>query len=97
MAAEELRTEFCERENSKLFAFIAFLNGIKNAMAKLPAIVHRLANKLSIFKPVKNIFLTEKIPKERRQDMSRNQNRIFFEKFLKQKLFIEIKHLSKNS
>jgi hypothetical protein len=85
MAGQELRTEFCERENSKLFAFIAFLNGNKNAMAKLPAIVHRLANKLSIFKPVKNIFLTEKIPKERRQRHEQKSEYNFFGKIFKAK------------
>jgi hypothetical protein len=65
MGTQEL-PEFCERENSKLFAFYS-LDGNKNTMKKLPAVVYKLANKCFIFKLVKNIYFGKKImPKERR-------------------------------
>jgi hypothetical protein len=41
-------------------------NGNKNTMKILPAIVHRLANRFLILKPVKNVFLKKIMQKKRR-------------------------------
>jgi hypothetical protein len=55
MAAHTEFPTFCERENGKLFAFIAFTR-LKTQWKKLPQIVYRLANEFLKFKMVKNIY-----------------------------------------